>query len=291
MECQGLAGAELVLNLSQSRISAGLADLEARMGVRLCRRGRSGFALTEAGEELYAASHELFDAVDRFCTRAGGVAPNLRQVFRLGTVDAVVGNPDLSLPAALGAFATQWPSVMIDFAIAGPEQLEQSLAFGARDLVITPSINRKAEFDYAVLLEEKQSLYCGRPHPLFDQRDEQVSDADLRQQPFVARGYLHHQDLIRVGHREPRATVEMMEAQLLLILSGAYIGYLPAHYANAWVIEGDLRAIQDERRSYDSTFFLVTQRGGDENPLVRHFTTAVLQTRKRTDRVQDGSGG
>ena len=26
-----------------------------------------------------------------------------------------------------------------------------------------------------------------------------------------------------------------MESQLILILSGAFIGYLPAHYAKAWV--------------------------------------------------------
>lgn len=42
VESQGLAGAQLVLNLSQSRISTSLSELEARLGARLCRRGRSG---------------------------------------------------------------------------------------------------------------------------------------------------------------------------------------------------------------------------------------------------------
>jgi DNA-binding transcriptional LysR family regulator len=69
VECQGLSGAELVLNLSQSRVSTSLAELEARLGARLCRRRRSGFALTEAGAAVYEASHELFEAVDRFCNR------------------------------------------------------------------------------------------------------------------------------------------------------------------------------------------------------------------------------
>src|SRR5437762_9818212 len=68
-EAQGLAGAQLVLNLSQSRISTSLAELETRLGARLCRRGRSGFALTEAGRSVYDASHELFEAVDRFCNK------------------------------------------------------------------------------------------------------------------------------------------------------------------------------------------------------------------------------
>ena len=62
-KCQGITGGGLVLNLSQSRVSASLAELEAHLGVRLCRRGRSGFSLTEAGAAIYEASDELFEAV------------------------------------------------------------------------------------------------------------------------------------------------------------------------------------------------------------------------------------
>ena len=108
-EAQGMAGAELVLNLSQSRISAGLAELEARLGVRLCRRGRAGFALTEAGVRVYEASQDLFEAVDRFCNSAGAVSANLRRVLRLGTVDAIVTNGDLWLSRILLRFRRQAP--------------------------------------------------------------------------------------------------------------------------------------------------------------------------------------
>jgi DNA-binding transcriptional LysR family regulator len=114
VECQGLAGAELVLNLSQSRISASLAELEARLGVRLCRRGRSGFALTEAGDTVYKASHDLFESVDRFCNQAGTVASKLKRVLRLGTVDALVTNRELSLPQAISHFRLHNPSVIIE---------------------------------------------------------------------------------------------------------------------------------------------------------------------------------
>lgn len=276
-ECQSLAGAELVLNLSQSRVSASLAELEARLGARLCRRGRAGFALTEAGAELYSASHELFEAVDRFCNRAGEVAANLRRVLRIGTVDAVATNPALPLPAALGALNRLHPSLAIDYAISGPEELERQLSVGARDLLVVPSINRRSEFEYLHLLDEKQSLYCGDRHRLFRLGEQRLAEADLSAEPFIARGYLHHQDLKRIGHREATATVEMMEAQLALILSGAFIGYLPAHYAQAWVEEGRLRAIGDTRFSYDSSFYVVTQRGGADNPLVRHFRDLLLE--------------
>jgi LysR family transcriptional regulator, transcriptional activator for bauABCD operon len=276
VECQGLAGAELVLNLSQSRVSASLAELEARLGARLCRRGRSGFALTEAGAAVYEASHELFEAVERFCNRAGTVAARLRRVLRLGTVDAMVTNDELPLPRALLAFRRQNPSVIIDFAAAGPEELERQLMTGGRDLLIMPCTNRRAELEYVALMEEKQSLYCARGHPLFEVADAAITNAALAGHAFVARGYLHQFDLKRIGHHAAAATVEMMESQLILILSGAFVGYLPAHYARAWVDRGELRALRDAHYSYRSTFYVVTQQGGAENPLVNRFRAVVL---------------
>jgi LysR family transcriptional regulator, transcriptional activator for bauABCD operon len=279
VECQGLRGAQLVLNLSQSRISASLVELEARLGVRLCRRGRSGFALTEAGTTVYEASRELFEAVDRFCNQAGTVAASLKRVLRLGTVDAIVTNTDLSLPQAVLAFRRHNPAVVIDFATAGPEELERQLVAGTRDVLIVPCTNKRSELDYLPLFEERQSLYCARGHPLFGVPDAAITDAILSEHPFVARGYLHQYDLKRIGHHGEEATVEMMESQLILILSGAFVGYLPAHYAKAWVDRGDLRALRDGHYSYDSAFYLVTQRGGGENPLVRRFRSVVLGTR------------
>ena len=47
--CGGFAAAELELNINRSTISRHIKDLEMRLGVTLCRRGRGGFALTDEG--------------------------------------------------------------------------------------------------------------------------------------------------------------------------------------------------------------------------------------------------
>jgi LysR family transcriptional regulator, transcriptional activator for bauABCD operon len=269
VECQGLAAAEPVLHLSQSRISASLAELEARLGVRLCRRGRSGFALTEAGEEVYRASHDLFEALERFCNQAGTVAAGLKRVLRLGTVDAVVTNADLSLTEVLRGLRLEMPELLIDFITTGPEELERALVAGTRDLIIVPTSNRRSELEYRKILEERQSLYCASGHPLFDRADIDITEDDLESAAFVARGYLHQYDLRRIGHRSAEATVETMEAQLVLILTGTYVGYLPTHYAAPWQARGDIRCIKENELSYASTFYAVTQRNGSENPVIR----------------------
>jgi LysR family transcriptional regulator, transcriptional activator for bauABCD operon len=80
-----------------------------------------------------------------------------------------------------------------------------------------------------------------------------------------------------IGHRGAEATVETMEAQLILILSGEFVGYLPAHYAEAWVDRGKLCCLNDGGFSYGSTFFAASQSAGTENPLVRRFLSILAE--------------
>ena len=53
VECGGLSAAELELNIGTSTVSRHLKDLETRLGLTLCRRGRAGFALTLEGQRVY----------------------------------------------------------------------------------------------------------------------------------------------------------------------------------------------------------------------------------------------
>jgi DNA-binding transcriptional LysR family regulator len=92
---------------------------------------------------------------------------------------------------------------------------------------------------------------------------------------------MHSHDLRRLGHRRADATVEMMEAQLILILSGDFIGYLPAHYAKPWVERGALHCLDDPTYGYASTFYAIGQRATTENPLVRRFLAKLTDGIKR----------
>src|SRR5262245_11542525 len=67
-ECGGFAAAQALLNVSESTVSTHMHDLETRLGLRLCERGRGGFRLTADGEAVYRSARELFTALDRFQT-------------------------------------------------------------------------------------------------------------------------------------------------------------------------------------------------------------------------------
>lgn len=71
-DCGGMAAAELELNIAMSTISRHIKDLEERFGMVLCRRGRSGFALTPEGERIYAASERLLRGLLDFSAKSDG---------------------------------------------------------------------------------------------------------------------------------------------------------------------------------------------------------------------------
>jgi hypothetical protein len=51
----------------------------------------------------------------------------------------------------------------------------------------------------------------------------------------------------------------IMEAGATLILCGAYLGFLPEHYASPWVCRGRLRCILPEKSSYVAGFSSISR--------------------------------
>lgn len=276
VECRGLAKAQDVLGMSQSSVSAGLNELEERLGLRLCNRGRSGFSLTEAGRIVYEASHELFDSVNRFNASTNAVSNATRGTLRIGTVDAIVTSDQLRLAEAVMQFRRMTKNVLIDYLTGGPEELESLLLQGKRDIVIGPYAVRYANLTYVPLYEEQQNLYLSNQHRLFDVASGKITRDVLSGSAFVSRRYLHNSDLSSVGHSSAQAIVDTMEAQLVLIMSGEYFGYLPEHYARNWVEMGALMTLDTKAFSYNSPFFAVHQTQRIPNQLIRKFVGILL---------------
>ena len=69
VEAGGISAAQTALNTTQPTISAQLATLEARVGFRLCERGRGGFSVTPKGSQFVEAARRLLAAAEGFrCT-------------------------------------------------------------------------------------------------------------------------------------------------------------------------------------------------------------------------------
>ncbi|MNR29790.1 LysR substrate binding domain protein [compost metagenome] len=62
-----------------------------------------------------------------------------------------------------------------------------------------------------------------------------------------------------------------MEAALILVLSGSYIGYLPDHLASSWEKDGRLSRLLPENFGYQAEFSLIIKNGRSREPLIQAF--------------------
>lgn len=268
----GFAAAESELNVNVSTISSHMAALEERLGFRLCQRGRVGFSLTEKGEAVHKAAGQVFKALADFESEIDALRGRLSGELRIGLVDSLATDPLCRLPQAVAAFRRHAGQVTLALHQDRPQDLQRKVLDGSYHCGLGGFPHRLSGLNHRPLCEEQHFLYVGRGHPLFDEPDERLSLDRLRAFATVHRGYwpeTSHWGGLSIG--PTAATVHQIEPQLMLILSGAFTGLLPDHYAAPWVRRGRLRALLPAQVSYRCTITLITRKGQRMTEALRRF--------------------
>lgn len=274
VEAGGFSAAQIELNVGQSTISMHMTALEQRLKVRLCQRGRSGFGLTEKGKLIYQASQRLFAALDEFRSEAGAVRNSLAGMLTLGIVDNLVTNPACRLHQAIGTFNLRAPEVQISVQVTSPTELERAVLEGRFDLGLGACGRHSPYLGYFDMFEERQTLYCGRGHPLFE-RSRDITVADLKNQQFARRAYAAP-NRFPVGFRlVSTAVADLMESVAVFVLSGRYVGFLPAHFAQQWVAEDAMRPLLESRMSYQNPIYLTMRKTEQKKPVLAAFLSEL----------------
>jgi DNA-binding transcriptional LysR family regulator len=275
VQCGGFAAAQPVLNIGASSISEYVSQLETRLGLRLCERGRSGFRLTEKGADLHAVAQRLFGAIDTFQMEAGALRDELSGVLRLGIVEATLTDKNSPMPEAIRTFGRAAPAVKLKVQIDAPSSLEQHVLDGRLHLALGPFPAKIPGLEYTLLYREEQGLYCSSGHPLFARSNTRISPAVLSKHRLAARGYLGARELRMLHMTEAAASVDNVEGRAMLILSGNFIGFLPPHYAQPWVNDGSLARIDSRHYATHLDFHLITRKGGNSVRTVHAFLSHV----------------
>lgn len=274
----GFSAAQAALNVSQSTISEQMTTLETRLGLKLCERGRGGFRLTEHGRATYEAAQRLLLAVESFCMDTSVLTQRIAGRLQLGLIDNTITDDASPIPAALERFLAHGHDVQIDIYIGSPAELEARVLDGRLHLAVGHFPMPIAGLDYAPLYEEPDALFCGRTHPLY--AAPRTSDAEaslIAHSRIVARAFLQERDLRLLRARDAAATVDNVEAQAILILSGAYIGFLPLHYAQRWVDNGQMRRVGGRSLESHWPFAAVTRRGSAVPAVMRVFIDELFR--------------
>lgn len=273
----GFSAAEVVLNISRAAISIAMSDLEVRLGLRLCQRGRAGFALSDEGRSVYASTLQLLSSLEEFKTQVNSLHAHLKGELNIGITDNLVSMPRMRITNALAQLKETGPEVKINIRMIPPNDIELAVLDGGLNVGIVPQNRALSGLNYFPLYDEESRLYCSNRHPLFDVDDHQIQsleswDTVVPAHPQSAEINLNYQTV------KNTATATDREGVAFLILTGAYIGYLPEHFAERWVKEGRLRAIEPENNHFMTSFSAITRKGCCPNMVLDTYLNALMNT-------------
>lgn len=272
VECEGFTAAETELDITRSTISKHIADLETRLGARLCERGRSGFALTDEGRIVYEATAELLMAVEEFRSRVNELHSELVGELHIGLIDTLVTMEETGLHAALTRYTKQNPNVHLNIMVGSEGEIDRAVRDRRLHVGVTVQRGNMLGVSVTPLATEVSYLYCARGHEAFETPDDDIRLDDISRFPMVHHGYsVCESDAIRRWNLSVTSTAHQTEGVMLLILTGSYVGFIPDHFAKRWEEQGRIRRIMPDTLKNSTEIIAITHKTAQANPVVRQF--------------------
>lgn len=272
----GISAAQMELSLSQPTISNHLTALEQRIGVKLCGRGRRGFSLTEEGRRVYDISLELTGMLDASSARLSGLRSALSGRVSVGIVDCMATDPRLKICEAIAEVSRVAPEIELNLKIMRPNNITRAVAENEVDIGIGGSSIKVAGLVYRNLYREEHAAFCGAVHPLFHVAHDTITSPDCYAYPWVHRGYWNGSRGHRFANSVLNSVAFDIEAETLMVLSGAFIGVLPVHYASVFEEQGRLRRLPVSEEDYFADIELAT-RAGEQAANVGYVADAIVK--------------
>lgn len=267
VESRGITNAQTLLNRDASTISKQLKLLEDRLDLRLCKRGRSGFALTLEGHSFYRRTTELLRAIVDFEQDARGLQGRLAGNIHLALIDNLVSDPNCPVVDTLTRYGSRPDNdVTLYLDVMAPAQIERQVLEGTADLGIGIFASHMGELHYETLYKEADCLVCAPGHPLAKARTPSDVQTILSESAKVSRTFLKADDVqpMHSDRGTVTAWVSNVEAAAMLILAGSHVGFLPEHYARRWLDTGELVSVVPAIYRRNSPIEAVIRRTRDE---------------------------
>lgn len=175
------AGEELYV--SQPTISKQIALLEKELGVKLFNRSNQGVALTVTGKLLYPDFREALALIDTAMQKVAKTTADVRGQISLGIGRMMDIN--YILPGFFRAFAQVYPGIQLKISSLPFSQLQQKLAGGELDLILTYSLETTLKSDQCRLPVSRSHSYLYYPISLMPQGGEGLSLRSFADKPYL----------------------------------------------------------------------------------------------------------
>ncbi len=260
-----MAGATVMLNISQSAVTEAIKTLEADLGAILFERHARGMVLTHAGHQFLRHAHQILESV-REAKQALSVRPDaLAGSLNIGVTPLVTG---YFLPALLDRYQRVFPKVSVNVVEDERPHIEHLLVNGELDvalLIVSQIENRQALNSYAVI-QSNWRVWLPVSHRLCAQ--ETVAFADLEGERVITAKLEELEVATRPlwddARRQPGQVIRTasIEAVRSLVANGAGATILPDVLFRPWSLEGERIEWRPLRENVPALEIGVAWRGG-----------------------------
>jgi len=170
------------LYISQPAVTKHIRNLELKIGMRLIRRGRGEFALTEAGKTLYRHMQKISSHLMEIENVLGILQKDHHGFLRIGTTESY---SKCLMPKLLSGFQTSFPAIKISLDVGNSEEIARNLSTYQNDLAVIGVMKVPSKFESIPFLKEELVLIVSPKHPL--SRRKSVSLKELEGYPLIIR--------------------------------------------------------------------------------------------------------
>ncbi|WP_261818116.1 LysR family transcriptional regulator [Vibrio gallicus] len=252
----GISNATLSTGLSQPVLSKELKSLEESLGVSLCNRGRSGFELTNEGQEVYNYANEISTMLHDYAAKLRGVQSKLSGHVRVGCLDNTVSLASNPLPKAIESFYQLSDDVDLSLEIGDYTQLNDKLGKNQLDMVIVvlDGLQTHAYMHIQPLFQEKSYLYARKDvAERFRQKQYSLEGARINVGGYAADTMYKLLEVQKYQHLKLLDGWHV-ESGLMLTLAGTHISFLPTHLIENNHYKEQIVALQPEKWHFVSQF-------------------------------------
>ena len=276
-DCGGFSAAETVLNIGRSTISMHISNLESRLNLVLCKRGRAGFSLTEEGRIVYEMTENLLETLDGFRSTVNNINTSLTGQLRIDLSDQISLDPRSRFPEMVRRFHERARGVHLTTRVAPMAAIERAVLNDEADVGFVPCHRELEGLGYINLFSDQCYLYAAAHHPLagFEEGDRTQVDA----YPLSHAGLKPH-DFARsqIAGMNQAAEAYFYETRMALILSGCYIGFLPEYVARPFVEEGRITPFATRTRGYELGVAAIFRKTAQPNRSRELFIRTIRET-------------
>lgn len=250
---KSLKQAALELRLSQPAITQSLKRLEGSLGVQLCVRSRSGFALTESGKKLFQLSQQIKSQLkdyERFLSEE----KEFDGLLGIGVIDNFQNS---MFEKAINKTIQTYPKMKLSIQVHAAQEIQSLLIAGEIELGLGIFNKKHEELTYRTIGTETIGHFISDRHPLWSKQAPNMKDIrDLtktwvdiinRDRSTLEKEFFSDK---KVQVAKVRSYTNNLNVAAMILRSGTSIVPMPVEYLESRKLDFKYRALDSAFKPY-----------------------------------------